>query len=168
MTRLGCPLAFLALIALPGCGSGGDDGAGAAPEGSSVSCTSDPRLDAYAGGLEKTGELGNLTFRFSDFNPAQPSRGNNTFHVELLDASGVALGGALGDPGQVAVGVDLFMPDHGHGTSVEPVVTFEAGRYTLAPLYLFMPGVWRVELDAQAAETNTALDRVTLHFCVEG
>ena len=167
MTRLGCHLPFVAIIALAGCGSDEGDGEGAAPEGS-VSCTSDPRLDAYAGSLEKAGELGMLTFRFSDFSPAQPSRGNNTFHVQLVDASGVALRGDVADPAHVSLGVDLFMPDHGHGTSVEPAVTFDAGRYTLAPLYLFMPGVWRVELDAQAAEADAPLDRVILHFCVEG
>jgi hypothetical protein len=166
MTRLG-PLAFGALVMLASCGSDGDDGDGAAPEGS-VSCTSDPRLDVYAGGLEKAGELGALTFRFSDFSPAEPARGNNTFHVQLVDASGATLGGDSADPARVSLGVDLFMPDHGHGTSVEPAVTFDAGRYTLAPLYLFMPGVWRVELDAQAAETEATLDRVVLHFCVEG
>lgn len=165
MTRPGWHLVLVAVVA--GCGSGGDDGDGSAPEGS-VSCTSDPRLDAYAGSLDKAGELGTLTFRFSDFNPAQPSRGNNTFHVQLMDAAGAALSGDVADPAHVDLGVGLFMPDHGHGTSVEPAVTFEAGRYTLAPLYLFMPGVWRVELDAEAGETGAPLDRVILHFCVEG
>jgi hypothetical protein len=167
MTRLGCHIIPIAAVALAGCGSGGESEAGA-ETGGSVSCTSDPRLDAYAGSLEKPGELGALTFRFSDFNPAQPSRGNNTFHVQLVGASGVAVGGDAGDPARVDLGIDLFMPDHGHGTSVEPTVTFEAGRYTLAPLYLFMPGVWRVEIDAQAGETGATLDRVILHFCVEG
>ena len=167
MTRLACHFVPIALVALAGCGSGGDDDGGAAPEGS-VSCTNDPRLDAYAGSLDKGGELGSLTFRFSDFSPAQPARGNNTFHVQLMDASGAALSGDAADPAHVDLGVELFMPDHGHGTSVEPAVTFEGGRYTLAPLYLFMPGVWRVELDAAAGETDETLDRVLLHFCVEG
>jgi hypothetical protein len=166
MKRLGAT-ACLALLALAACGSDGGDGDGAGSEGS-VSCTGDPRLDAYAGSLDKVGELGALTFRFSDFTPAQPARGNNTFHVQLIDGSGAPLSGDGADPARLGLGVDLFMPDHGHGTSVQPAITFDAGRYTLAPMYLFMPGVWRIELEAQAADTNETIDRVTLHFCVEG
>jgi hypothetical protein len=157
---------LVALAALAGCGAdGGDDDRAA--EGS-VSCAGDPRLDTYAGSLDKGGELGVLTFRFSDFSPAQPSRGNNTFHVQVVDAAGAVMSGDASDPAHVELGVDLFMPDHGHGTSVQPAITFEAGRYTLAPMYLFMPGVWRIEFDARAGDAGEMLDRVTLHFCVEG
>lgn len=150
-----------------GCGSGSDDGDGSAPE-SSVSCTSDPRLDAYAGQMEKAGELGVLSFRFSDFEPAQPARGNNTFHVQVFEATGAPVSGDDADPSHVDLDVNLLMPDHGHGTSVVPRVTYAAGSYTLTPLYLFMPGVWRIELDAAAAGSDDVLDRVTLHFCIEG
>ena len=156
------------LVVAAGCGSGGDDDAAEGDLEGSVSCTSDPRLDAYSGTLEKAGELGALSFHFSNFAPEQPSRGNNTFHVQVVDASGTAVSGDGADPAYVSLGVSLFMPDHGHGTSVEPAVTFGAGQYTLAPLYLFMPGVWRIELDAQAGDAGEMLDRVVLHFCVEG
>lgn len=160
-------LAFLLLAAFAaGCGSSDDD-AGSDPS-TSVSCTSDPRLDAYAGEMEKSGELGALQFRFSDFDPAQPARGNNTFHVQVVDAAGVPLSGDEADPEHVSLSVNLLMPDHGHGTSVVPRVTFDAGSFTLTPLYLFMPGVWRIELDAESGDANTLLDRVTLHFCIEG
>jgi YtkA-like len=167
MIRLGRSTLAALLVVAAGCGSGGDDAGEGDPEGS-VSCTSDPRLDAYSGTLEKAGELGALSFRFSNFAPEQPSRGNNTFHVQVVDASGTAVSGDGADPASVSLGVSLFMPDHGHGTSVEPAVTFDAGQYTLAPLYLFMPGVWRIELDAQTGDAGEMLDRVVLHFCIEG
>ncbi|HWO07903.1 MAG TPA: FixH family protein [Polyangiaceae bacterium] len=163
--RRGALPALFALVL--GCGSEADEPD--AEPGPSVSCTQDPRLDAYAGSLDKAGELGTLLFRFSDFNPTLPSRGNNTFHVQLLDAEGAPVGGAA-SPGAVTLGVDLLMPDHGHGTSVEPVVSFDAGtgRYTLTPLYLFMPGVWRVQLEAEPSGGGATLDRVALHLCIEG
>jgi hypothetical protein len=152
--------AFMAHLAA--CGSEGDGpGTGG---GETVSCTADPRLDSYAGELAKPGERGVLSFRFSELEPAPPARGNNTFHVQVNDATGSAL--------PVDLAVDLRMPDHGHGTSVEPRVTADEapGRYAVSPLYLFMPGVWRIEFEAYAAgaEAAPALDNVTLHFCIEG
>jgi hypothetical protein len=80
------------------------------------------------------------------------------------DAAGTAM--------QVELEVSLRMPDHGHGTSVEPRVTADEapGHYAVSPLYLFMPGVWRIEFEAYAAGAGDApaLDNVTLHFCIEG
>src|SRR5688572_8513554 len=153
--------ALLPLLVLAACGGDGDE-PGSEP-GPSVSCTADPRLDVYAGELAKPGELGVLSFRFSELDPAPPARGNNTFHVQVNDTTGAAL--------PVALEVDLRMPDHGHGTSVEPRVTDEApGRYAVSPLYLFMPGVWRIEFSAfdGDAASSPELDRVALHFCIEG
>jgi hypothetical protein len=158
--RFRCAGAILAFIACSGCSSGSDD---ADDPGSTVSCSSDPRLDTYAGGLNKPGELGVLSFHFSDITPDPPAKGSNTFHVQVSDASGAAMQGKLG--------VDLNMPDHGHGTSVKPVSTLDpaTGSFTVTPLYLFMPGVWRIRFDAYAADTDASpLDSVTLHFCVEG
>ncbi len=151
------PAALLLLLAA--CGSSEGD-----PADGTVSCEQDPRLDAYAGQLDKAGERGLLFFHFSDLEPAPPAKGSNTFHVRVSDAAGAPMQGALE--------VDLRMPDHGHGTSVEPVVSFDdaLGRYTITPLFLFMPGVWRIEFDAYSSADADApeIDRVALHFCVEG
>jgi hypothetical protein len=158
-------LAFMACSA--GCG-GDDKGAPDAPV-STVSCSADPRLDAYSGELEKSGELDVLSFRFFDLDPAPPAKGSNIFHLEVSNAAGDVMQGGLR--------VDLRMPDHGHGTSVDPVVVFDAalGAYTIEPVYLFMPGVWRLDFEAldapgDAPVTGDAvmLDSTTLHFCIEG
>lgn len=127
----------------------------------SVSCSADPRLDAYSGELDKAGELGVLSFRFFDLDPTPPAKGLNTFHVAV---SGDVM------PGQLQV--DLRMPDHGHGTSVEPIISADSapGTYTVQQLFLFMPGVWRLEFEAfdTAGDDASMLDSVVLHFCVEG
>jgi hypothetical protein len=157
----GAILAFM--VCSVACGSGDDDGTSTDPN-ATVSCTEDPRLDVYADGLDKAGELGVVTFHFSELEPNPPAKGSNTFHLKMNDAAGAAMQGGLG--------VDLKMPDHGHGTSVKPVVSFDASRvqYTVTPLYLFMPGVWEIRFDAYAGDAGegTPLDSVVLHFCVEG
>jgi hypothetical protein len=50
-------------------------------------------------------------------------------------------------------------------------VTFDEStdQYVIVPVYLFMPGVWRVELDyyTDASDTHT-LDEAVFFFCIEG
>jgi hypothetical protein len=162
--RPSAAIASLAVMAcFAGCEGSGEEAPGADASGT-VSCDADPRLDGYSGELDKAGELGVLSFRFFDLDPAPPAKGLNTFHVQVT--------GVAGDvrPGQLRV--DLQMPDHGHGTSVEPIIGADAApaTYTVRQLFLFMPGVWRIEFEAldSPGEDATMLDRVALHFCVEG
>jgi hypothetical protein len=152
--------------ALGACSGDSSDPDAAAKSGDlqgTVSCEQDPRVDAYQG-LAKAGDLGVLSFRLAQVEPAPPAKGNNTFHLDITDASGTPVEGALK--------VDLKMPDHGHGTSVKPNVSFDpaTNEWTLEPLYLFMPGVWRIQLEAYdgAAITGAPLDRTALFFCIEG
>src|SRR5690349_4423549 len=126
-----------------------DGAAGAATGGEGgvegdVSCVGDSRVDTYTAKLEKPGTRGVLSFELTSSEPAPPAKGSNTFELYVLDADGVPVEGELG--------IALDMPDHGHGTSVTPVVSFAAasGLYTITPVYLFMPGVWRVALDFTA------------------
>jgi hypothetical protein len=132
------------------------------PDGT-VACSEDPRLDDYVA-LDKHGELGVLSFRLSTVQPAPPAKGNNTFQLEINDADGAPVDGDLH--------VDLKMPDHGHGTSVKPAIDFDpqTEQYTVSPLYLFMPGVWRIQLEAYAGSATgaTPLDRTALYFCIQG
>lgn len=153
----------LAFFGAKACSDDTGDTGGMGGSSNTVSCTDDLRLDLYTDNMEKEGELGELTFRFSDFEPAPPAKGSNTFHVQVKNPAGDVLTHGLA--------VSLIMPDHGHGSSITPVVSLDAtsGVYTVTPLYLFMPGVWRITFDAAAARSDAAvLDRVALHFCVEG
>jgi hypothetical protein len=137
--------------------------AGAAGLEGEVSCADDSRVDTYTAGLAKVGAGGELTFKLLSSEPAPPAKGGNTFEVSVEDAAGEA---ATGD-----LRIELVMPDHGHGTQVTPVVTFDADtqRFTIAPVYLFMAGVWRVDLALYADEAATKpRDRATYYFCIEG
>ncbi len=128
-----------------------------------VSCAADPRVDAYAPGLTKPGGAGVLTFELSSSQPSPPAKGQNTFEVSVRDGDGEPLTGALG--------IELFMPDHGHGTTVTPVVSFDESsqRFTIAPVYLFMAGVWRVELALSASDADAVpIDSAEFFFCIEG
>jgi hypothetical protein len=143
-------------------GDSTDPNAGSSLEGT-VSCEQDPRVDAYQN-LAKAGDLGVLSFRLAQAEPAPPAKGNNSFQLDISDASGTPIDGALK--------VDLKMPDHGHGTSVKPKISFDpaTNEWTVDPLYLFMPGVWRIQLEAYegASTAGAPLDRTALFFCIEG
>jgi hypothetical protein len=155
--------ALVLLLVGAGCGSSSEDDADPGTTGDSVSCQMDPRLDVYTGSLDKAGELGVLSFHFADLDPSPPAKGLNVFHVQVNDGTGAPM------PGEI--GVDLYMPDHGHGTSVEPIIETDApGAFTIRQMFLFMPGVWRISVDAYpgAVEDGPELDSVRLYFCVEG
>ncbi len=167
------PFAVLALVVAFGAGcssssapatpGGAEDAVGAGGLSGDVSCTTDPRVDTYTAGLSKDGAGSALTFQLAESDPAPPAKGGNTFEVLVTDSEGAPMTGDLR--------VDLFMPDHGHGTSVVPVVSYDeaSGRFTIAPLYLFMAGVWRITLELYAdTDAKVPLDHTAFYFCVEG
>jgi hypothetical protein len=162
----GAALASAGCASDPGgaAGSGGSSAADSSFGGESVSCLDDPRVDTYTASLQKEGARGVLTFELVSSEPAPPAKGPNTFELVVTGADGVPLSGNLG--------VELLMPDHGHGTQVPPVVTFDAesSSYDVRPVYLFMPGVWRVELDyyGDAPVDAEPVDHATFFFCIEG
>lgn len=139
----------------------GDTASGAGGLAGDVTCTADARVDTYLAGLTADGERGVLAFRIESSEPAPPAKGGNTWELSVLDADANPVSGELR--------VVLDMPDHGHGSQVEPEVTYdeESGRFTITPLYLFMAGVWRIELTL-VSDSNLVVDRGTFYFCIEG
>jgi hypothetical protein len=139
--------------------SSGDD-AGAS-DAAVVSCQSDPRVDTYVANLAKRSSGGTFTGTLVASDPAPPAIGTNTWTLRIDDANGQPLANATVD-------VKPFMPDHGHGTSIRPVVTAgpAPGTYQVTPLYLFMPGVWRVTVSVQVG--TAPADTVDFFFCVAG
>jgi len=135
-------------------------GSGVPDAGASDSCLNRPGIDAWSEGLARTSSSGNVKVTLKSGSPAPPARGTNTWQVTMTDGAGNPISGA--QPTAVP-----FMPEHGHGSSVTPVMTSTGGPdYTVTPLYFFMPGVWQVTLTA-AADAGVA-DQVKFEFCISG
>ena len=136
--------------------SGASSGSGAA----SV-CASDPRAEAYAVGLEGKAADGAVKIRFVDAMPAPPSKGNNTWTVQVLNGADQPINGAT-------IELTAFMPDHGHGSSTKPTVTpmGSDGTYQLALVNLFMPGIWQITF--KVTPPQGMADAVVFTFCIDG
>jgi hypothetical protein len=135
--------------------------AGPADTGPTVTCDNDSRVDTYVANLAKTSTSGALKVTLMGSDPVPPARGTNAWTVKVEDGSGNAIPDA-------ALEVTPFMPDHGHGTSVRPVITPKGdGTYTIDPLYLFMPGVWRITIALPATDAGPG-ESVAFFFCVAG
>jgi hypothetical protein len=134
------------------------DGASSTDGTEQVSCSGDARVDAYAANLTKISP-GGLQVAISQATPAPPAKGLNSWTMMISDQGGSPID-------EDGITVTPFMPDHGHGTSAKVVVTQEgAGRYSFTPLYLFMPGVWRVAVTIPVGATS---ESVNFYFCIEG
>jgi len=136
-------LLIIALV-LAGCGSGGSQ---SGDDAGVIDCTNDPRVFTYKAGMTIPSASGSLT----------PARGNDIWTMKVTDTS---------NQPQAALTMTVlpFMPDHGHGTSVDASITNNHdGTYTVSPLYFFMPGVWRVTFS-----TATPKDSAVFFFCVPG
>jgi len=121
-------------------------------------CSVETRADAYSLGLRRGGTWAQV--EFVEASPAPPSRGDNTWTLRVLDGDGVARD-------DLDIDVNPYMPDHTHGSTVRCEV--EAGpvpgTYVLAPLNLFMPGLWDVTLNIHADEFGD--DAVKFTFCID-
>jgi len=159
--RVGRWLAAAAVLVGVGCGSSsGQNSQTGGPDANDViTCQNDPRVATYAPGLTVTSTSGAHKFVLLSSDPAPPARGTDTWKIRITDGQGNALSG-------LAASVVPFMPDHGHGSSVNATVTANSdGTYTVAPLYFFMPGVWRVEF---SVPPNQLSDVGDFFFCVPG
>jgi hypothetical protein len=142
----------------------GDAGNGA------VGCATDPRVDWYAPDMNKLGDRRALRFTLVESHPAPPALGANTLTLHIVTSDSASLAGDS-KPFRGDLRARLTMPDHGHPTTVEPVITLDTSteEYTVDPAYLFMPGVWRIEFDAyyaSSAETDAPVDTTAFFFCV--
>jgi hypothetical protein len=146
---------FAAFAAIPtaGCGDDGHDDHHMVE----FSCADETRADAYVAGLEKSSSQINVQL-VSD--PAPPAKGDNTWTLTITDLEGTPIDG-------LSLDSDPFMPDHGHGTPLQEEVTAgaNAGEYVLAPINLWMPGYWEVEISASGDGID---DSVMYKICIDG
>lgn len=147
-------LAAIAALVAAGCSDGSESGGSGGQGGSS--CTG----DTFSAGLQKSGKAGKLTVTLESADPAPPQKGDNRWTIRVTDPAGAPISDA-------SVAVTPFMPEHGHGTSVQAVVTPKGdGRYELFPVNFLMPGKWEITLDVGLPGGQG--DSVVYAFCVEG
>ena len=123
-----------------------------------ITCRTDPRGEAYSAGQIRPGKGGALHFVLVQSDPGPPLKGSNSWTVNVRTPSGLPAAGAT-------LKATPFMPDHGHGTSIVPQTTVVRDGYTVSPLYLFMPGLWRITLEAKFGAIT---DSAEWFFCIEG
>ena len=126
-----------------------------------ANCVGDPRGEAFVVGITKSGKDNRLTFALMEATPAPPSRGDNTWLVDISQAGAPVVG--------AAVTVKPFMPDHRHGSAIDTIVTPDPmvpGRYQLAPVNLWMPGIWEVTITA--TPVGGTKDLAVFSVCIAG
>lgn len=155
-------LRFLVFVLAPlAVGCGGGEGAPAdADEG--MACINSGRGDTFVVGLDRQGRSGLLDFKLMSATPAPPGFEDNTWILQINEMSG----GVVGAP---AAGATLivtpFMPDHQHGTlKVNVEALAEPGQYKLAPIHMWMPGLWETTIQAQAGAVT---DSAVFKFCIQ-
>jgi hypothetical protein len=151
-------LSLMILGAALAAGACSDDG-GDDDDGTSYNCAAETRDDEFVTGLAKPGEVGTYEFKLLSSDPTPPSRGDNTWVLQLstIAAPVAPVTGA-------SLRVTPFMPDHAHGSGKPVIVTpmTEAGQYQLDPVNLWMPGLWEITIQAE----TTTRDRVVFRFCL--
>jgi hypothetical protein len=121
-------------------------------------CAADTRKDIFAKGLSKP--AGDLSIKLADAQPGPPAKGMNTLMIEIVDAAGKPVDGAT-------ITVTPFMPDHGHGSAVKPVVTpSSGGKYEVSKVYLAMAGLWKLTVTVQMP--GGPINETAFQFCLDG
>jgi hypothetical protein len=115
-------------------------------------------LMAYSANLTKVGASGAFSFVLMDITPPPPALGTTTWTLKILDASGAPVTDAT------VPTPTTWMPQHMHSSTALPTVANNGdGTYTLGNLYLFMPGVWQVTVQATSGGTT---DSAVFTFCL--
>lgn len=131
-------------------------------DGTTHNCSAEKNVDEFVVGLSKPGTASKLEFKLLSSDPAPPSRGNNTWVLQLdtMAAPAQPLTGAM-------MTVVPFMPAHEHGAQADVVVTPlpDAGQYKLDPVNMWMPGVWETTIDVKNPN-GTTMDTVVFRFCL--
>ena len=81
--------------------------------------------------------------------PQPPAVGNDDVQLAITDASGAPLDG-------LTVAVKPFMPAHGHGTSQTTVMAQGGGKYLVTDVYLYMSGVWQMQITVSGPVSDYA------------
>jgi hypothetical protein len=130
---------------------------GVADSGNVVGCDS-PNEEMYSPNMQQAGASSVFTFVLVSSDPAPPANDNNTWIVQLLDASGKPVTDAT-------FTAKATMPTMTHGTTPVTIMSNGDGTYTFTPLYFFMAGLWQVAITATSGSQK---DTTSFYFCVAG
>jgi hypothetical protein len=159
MKLLSAPALSLGAAALAGAACSSGDSSSSSSSGAGTSCAADGRKDIYTAGLTKP--AGTLQVKLVDAQPGPPIKGTNTLMLEIVDPAGNPVDGAT-------VTVTPFMPDHGHGSAVTPIVTAAgSGKYEVTKVYLAMAGLWKITVSVQMP-SGGGIQEAAFQFCLEG
>ncbi len=153
-SSLAALLSVIALATVVACGS-----EEMGPE--ELRCDEEDRAEPYAPGMVAEGEDAVYSVRLLESTPAPPGKGDNSWILDVLDhGSAAPVDGAT-------ITVTPFMPDHGHGTSVSPVIapTGEPGQFQVDKVNLWMPGLWDVIVGVDVGGVD---DEAVFRVCIEG
>lgn len=109
-------------------------------------------------GLRLLGADTKLALELLSSDPQRPSKGDNTWVVELQSFDSSPLSAPK-------LEIFPFMPDHGHGTTLPPLVRpLGNAQFEISELNLWMPGFWTMRFDVEA---EGMVDEMSLPLCVE-
>jgi hypothetical protein len=125
--------------------------------GALASCADDDRAEKFTPGMGKHTDSG-IEVALVEAEPAPPDRVDNSWVISTTKADGEPVEGA-------ELTLNAQMPDHGHGSPREPVVTeLGDGEYRAEPIALFMPGYWTVEVSVRLGDEPG--ESVQFGFCI--
>jgi hypothetical protein len=85
------------------------------------------------------------------WSPDVPIKGSDAAELTFRDAAGDLVDG-------LAVSMVPWMPAHGHGTSIDPIMMSSSPGVQIAtPLYLFMSGEWQLRMTITGALDDSAV-----------
>jgi len=151
-------LTLIACLGLAACGSSG----GGADAEEMVDCSTITGTDTFVVGLEKMGAMGAFDFKMMSATPAPPARNTNSWVVQI----NAMQSGVVGNPVDGAsITATPFMPSHQHGSPEQVIVSpaGQPGQYTLAPVFLWMPGVWETTIQVTSGSST---DSAVYRFCI--
>jgi hypothetical protein len=139
------------------CSSSSSGGATAGTNPPSL-CSTDTRATVYASSMVVKGTSGTFSVRLDAVTPWPLVKGENTLTVTVVDAAG----NAVMDP---TVTLKPFMPDHGHGSSIVPLINPAKpdGSIEIDHVNTFMPGIWQLTFTVTKGGQS---DSSVVTFCV--
>lgn len=126
--------------------------------GTDTSTAANCGLPDFALDVEAEGQSFKVKLLAAD--PAPPVKFYNDWTVEITDLEGNPV------TESTAFEVKPFMPAHGHGATMAPVVTAvdgEPGQFLISPVYMWMGGKWDIYFKAPGENDS---DAATLYACI--